>query len=313
MSNSNILIQGIPVERPPHEPGAFQIANSEIVATWPVGTFVENLVVDEDGTVYASVESLREIQAVDRNGHVKTLAKFESSVTGLTLTGNEILANTGTIGQPVWSVARLSKDGDRLGSISIDDALFLNGSTRFRDQKVLVPDSILGRIYEVDVAAGSASVWLDHDLFKKVTSEPMLPGINGLRVSGDHAYFTNTDRAILGYVEIERDGRAGTVKVLAERFVGDDFAVASDGSLFVTNHVYNTLTRLTPQGERIVVAGPDEGMAGSTSAAFHRQSLYVTTTGGILAPYEGIVREAKLIRVEVGIDAGQVGFGGDER
>jgi len=29
-------------------------------------------------------------------------------------------------------------------------------------------------------------------------------------------------------------------------------------------------------------------------------ALYVTTTGGLLAPYQGVVQEAKLLRLDVG-------------
>ena len=48
-----------------------------------------------------------------------------------------------------------------------------------------------------------------------------------------------------------------------------------------------------------------EPPAGTTACAFGRapgdeNALYVTTDGGLVAPYEGAVQEAKLLRFEVG-------------
>lgn len=56
-----------------------------------------------------------------------------------------------------------------------------------------------------------------------------------------------------------------------------------------------------------MLAGLDEGMHGSTSAAFgrteaDRRSLYVTTTGGIIGPIDGRVREAKLVCLDIGVE-----------
>ena len=49
----------------------------------------------------------------------------------------------------------------------------------------------------------------------------------------------------------------------------------------------------------------EQGAVGTTACAFGRapgdeNTLYVTTDGGLVAPYEGAVQEAKLLRLEVG-------------
>jgi hypothetical protein len=44
-------------------------------------------------------------------------------------------------------------------------------------------------------------------------------------------------------------------------------------------------------------------MPGSTACVFHRDdpgALYVTTTGGLIMPLNGVPQEAKLMRLEVG-------------
>ena len=63
--------------------------------------------------------------------------------------------------------------------------------------------------------------------------------------------------------------------------------------------------RLDAAGTRTTVAGPKQGAVGTTACAFGRAPgdenvLYVTTDSGLVAPYEGVVQEAKLLRLEVG-------------
>jgi hypothetical protein len=64
------------------------------------------------------------------------------------------------------------------------------------------------------------------------------------------------------------------------------------------------VVRLDLSGTGATVAGPDQGAVGSTACAFGRvpadaNALYVTTDGGLVAPYQGVVQEAKLLRLEV--------------
>ena len=65
------------------------------------------------------------------------------------------------------------------------------------------------------------------------------------------------------------------------------------------------MVRIDTSSTRATLAGPDQGVVGSTACAFGRASgdttaLYVTTNGGLVAPYQGVVQDAKLIRLEVG-------------
>jgi len=71
--------------------------------------------------------------------------------------------------------------------------------------------------------------------------------------------------------------------------------------------MHYSLVRLAPNGTRQTLAGPGEGMVGSTAAAFGRRTddrtaLYVTATGGVFAPFEGKLQPAKLVRLDVGIE-----------
>jgi len=104
---------------------------------------------------------------------------------------------------------------------------------------------------------------------------------------------------------LQPDGRPGPLETAATHVHADDFAVGASGALYVAHQPEQTVCRLDAAGTRTTVAGPQQGAAGSTACAFGRAPgdehvLYVTTDGGLVAPYEGAVQEAKLLRLEVG-------------
>jgi hypothetical protein len=106
-------------------------------------------------------------------------------------------------------------------------------------------------------------------------------------------------------VPIQPDGSAGNIEVAATRLSADDFAFGMSGSVYITTHPEHTLVRLEPSGARSTLAGPEQGMVGSTACAFGRapgdeNAIYVTTDGGFLIPHEGGIQDAKLVRMEVG-------------
>lgn len=300
------LANGIPVKRPDHDAAATQRVPATVIATWPVGTFVENLLAREDGSIVVSVHSEGCLDVIAPDGERSTWKQFDAGTTGLSLLGDEMFVSVGHPGQSNWSIHRVHRDGRSEKLVDVPEALFLNGSTPFHGTRILVVDSILGRAIEVDTRTGEHATWLEHDLLRKTTTEPMMPGVNGVKIFAKHAYFSSTERALLLRAPVS-GGRAGAIEVVAERFVGDDFAFDVQGNLYVTTHVHNQVQKLGTDGTRTVVAGIEERMNGSTAISFGRspadkRSMYVTTTGGILAPVDGRVQEAKLVRLDVGIE-----------
>jgi hemoglobin len=281
--------------------------STAVVATWPVGTFVENVVALHDGCLILSLQSQRELHRLDRNQRRSSFATLPAPPTGLALLGDSLLVSIGEPGQAGWRMQRVDLDGALKGSFEVPDALFLNGSTPFRRGRILAADSIRGQVLEIDPDHGSSRVWLSHEYLTKTSDDPLVPGINGIKVFRDHVYLTSTERALVLRVQVNPDGTAGRMDVLAERFLADDLALDVDGNLYLTTHVNNTLERLSPAGERSVLAGPEDGLHGATAVAFGRtardlHTVYVTTTGGIVAPVDGRVREAKLVSVDVGVE-----------
>jgi hypothetical protein len=87
--------------------------------------------------------------------------------------------------------------------------------------------------------------------------------------------------------------------------LGDDFAFGESGSLYVTTHPAQTLVCIDPSGKRTTIAGPDQGMVGATACAFgiapgDKEALYVSTDGGFIVPYNDVLQDAKLVRLELG-------------
>jgi hypothetical protein len=77
--------------------------------------------------------------------------------------------------------------------------------------------------------------------------------------------------------------------------------------LYGTTHVYNSVVKITPDGQITTIATAEQGVAGSTALAFGRSagdntSLYVTTNGGMSLPLPTGLEAAKVVRLEVGVE-----------
>jgi hypothetical protein len=150
---------------------------------------------------------------------------------------------------------------------------------------------------------GRWDVWLQGERLRPIV--PKWPGSNGIKIRHGWAWITVSGRRLMVRVPIQPDGSAGGIEVAATRLSADDFAIGTSSSLYLTTHPEHTLVRLDSSGARTTLAGPEQGMVGSTACAFGRapgdeKALYVTTDGGFLIPHESGIQDAKLVRLEVG-------------
>ena len=289
----------------PHDDDPLELVAHEIVTTWPPGTFVENLAPLPDGDFVVSLLSRRELARVRPDGSWSTLANFPVSPVGIVVDGDRLVVGGGEIGTTPQTVFIVGLDGRVQPLVEVPDSLFLNGFTPARAGFVYCVDSLLGVVFEIDLARASARVVLRHDLLGKVSADPMMPGVNGIALGDDALWLTNTDRAVVLRAGLGADGLDGSIDVAAEHLRGDDIALDEHGSVYVTTHIHNTLVRLDPDGRRVALAGPEQGMHGATACAFgvgaDDTALYVTTTGGIVMPVDDVPREAKLVRLDVAV------------
>ena len=307
------VIYDLPPDLPTHHPPPLAARPARVLTTWPLGTFVENLLVRADGDFLISVHSENRIERVGADGDRQVFAHLPAPPTSLVESGEDLFVFGGAPGQSPGYLWRVDAEGRVETRAEVRGALFLNGSSPFLSGSVLVVDSLRGAIFRLSLETGGVDTWFSHESLTKATTFPLMPGGNGLRIFERHVYVSNTDRAILVRVPIQADGSAGEIETVAEHLRADDFVFDSGGFAYLTTHIENTLLRLSPAGERLTIAGPDQGMAGSTAVRFGRtpptqRSLFVTTTGGLIAPYQRTPQPAKLVRIDVDAQAAPIDF-----
>jgi hypothetical protein len=275
---------------PPHDAAPLATVPHRIVAEWPAGTFLENLAVLPSGDIAVSVMSEARIDRVSTSGDVSTLIQLKAPPTGLAMIEGALYAAVGDPGAgeaDLWRIDPATGEGEVF--MPLEGVAFANGLTPFAPGQLLLAESWQGRLVLLDLNAKTVD---------------FLPGANGVKRFGDAVAVSSNGRALVLRVAVRSDGSAGQATVVAERLRADDLAFDSAGALYLTTHIGHSLDRLTPDGARVSLAGPAEGLAGSTACAFHPDGgLYVTTTGGIVAPPGGVLQPAKLVRLEAGARA----------
>jgi sugar lactone lactonase YvrE len=306
MSSSAVQTHA-PEPFPGHDPGVFTPVPCQIVASWPVGHFAENLAVTADGAVLVSLHSH---QRIDRyypaTGEVGTWTTLPAPVAGLAMdAAGTVWATGGELGRAPGLIWRIDASGRAELWTSIADAVFLNGATLHpHGDRLLVAESVTGRILAIDLQTPGATTWMADDRLKPVTEG--IPGANGVKFFGGHVHVSVTGSNLLLRGPLGGDGACLHLETWAENLRADDFSFAADGAAYIATHPANSVLRLGADGSRSTLAGPDAGAVGSTATAFGRatgdtQALYVTTTGGLWSPYQGAPQPAKLLRLDVGV------------
>jgi sugar lactone lactonase YvrE len=290
---------------PGHDGGHWTPVASEVAASWPQGYLAENLAVDPAGAVYVSLHSHHRIDRFDpKTRQVEEFAQLTAPAAGLAFdAASSLWVTGGAVGQAPGYIWRIQSGQPELW-LEIPDALFMNGCTPHPDGRtLLVCESVTGRILAIDQKEKRWSVWLGDDRLRP--KQAKTPGANGIKLHDGWAWISITDQNLIVRSRIGADGSAGPMEVVSEKLRADDFAFGESGAVYIATHPAQTVLRLHPDNGRETIAGPQEGGVGATACAFgrgaeDRQSLYVTTTGGLRYPYRGEVQDAKLLRLNVG-------------
>jgi sugar lactone lactonase YvrE len=292
---------------PDHDGGAFSAVHVRVVATWPAPTFVENLAIDSVGVIFASLYSHHRIDRYDpATGVTAPFAALPAPPLGLAFdAGGSLWATGGTMRTGPGYLWKIGRDGSVQHWTDLPDAVFMNGCTLHPNGHTLLAcESLTGRILAIDLREpGRWSAWLTDERLKP--NHPRFPGANGIKIRDGWAWISVSGRRLMLRTPLQPDGRPGRIETAATHVFADDFAFGASGSLYIATHPEQTVVRLDAAGNRTTVAGPAQGAAGATACAFGRapgdeHALYVTTDGGLVAPYEGTVQEAKLLRLSVG-------------
>ncbi|MBE8987337.1 SMP-30/gluconolactonase/LRE family protein [Nostoc sp. LEGE 12450] len=289
-----------------------ELAPAKIIASFPVNTFLENLAIAIDGTIFVSNHEVGKIVRITPDGNQQIHATVEGKVSGLAFTTNGNLVATGWNADSIPVVSLVSNDGTVETLLTLPDAIFLNGITPLSDTQYLTADSYRGAIWLIDIAKPSGSIWLEHPMLARSNSESVFPAANGLKRFGDFLYVSNTEKMLLLRIPIDNANKPGEPEIFVEQTNIDDFAFDVEGNLYGATHIYNSVVRIAPDRSTTIIAQAESGVIGSTAIAFGqsdgdvydglrlRTAIYVVTNGGMFLPPPTGVVPANVVRLEVG-------------
>lgn len=274
-------------------------SDAEAVATFPNGTFLENLSVRPQGEVLFTSYADQTVLRWTGSGSPSPWARLDVHPVAvlprqrdviLTAHGDSFLAGSSFTMTQQFLI--LGLDGLVQRRIPAPDARFLNGMVEAGPDMILAADSILGRIWRLTPSTGIVTPWLDGALLGQ-DSPSARPGVNGLKINGQWLYFSNSARGGLYRVRIGNAQPAGDIELVAQTGPIDDFAFLPNGDIAATTHGPRLL-RIQRDGNIMPLL--EHGCDGCTAVVLFRGQLLVTTTGNLL---ERGSEPARLLRLSV--------------
>jgi sugar lactone lactonase YvrE len=288
------------------------IVSSKTIAEFRVNTFLENIAADEQGNLFVTSYEEGKVYQIITAGNVQEVAKVDGNVAGIAIDRQGNLLVAGVDGKTP-AVFQIAQDGSVATLMTLPEAVFLNGMTPLTGDRYLIADSFKGAIWEIDAIAKTSKLWLQHEQLEPSKENPSpFPAANGIKICSNTLYISNTQRQYLIRVPISLDYAAGVPEIFLTNVNLDDLAFDVQGNLYAATHVYNSVVKISPQGQVTTIATAEQGMAGSTALAFgrtesDRTSLYVTTNGGMSFPLPNGVEPGKVVRLEIGIRGIELG------
>jgi sugar lactone lactonase YvrE len=249
--------------------------------------YPESLLVDPDGAITVSIVFRGMILKHQADGSVITLGTIPDLQSGepgfVCIARGDDGRLYATASRKRGEVWRIDETGGAPTLIAaLPEGAQPNGIAADGRGGLILGDN-LGGLWWVDPASGSAARWLEHP---ELTRHPggRYPAANGVQRHGAAIYVTNSDRAQVVRIMLGDAGQPGNVAVVASGVPGDDFAIDSAGTAYVTTHPSNSLIVVDDQGRTDILVGAEEGMVGPTAATIAIVGgvrwLYVATDGG---------------------------------
>lgn len=259
------------------------------VASYPAGTFLENLAETPDGRLLVTSYFDRTLLAWDGAGAPVPLASLEVHPVGVLVRDDGIVLTahgTSFAEGPAFTQTNafviLGPDGQHLRTVPVPDAQFLNGLVEVTPGKILAADSLAGRIWQLDLVSGAVTEWLaDPLLATDPAATGQSPGANGLKIHDGWLYVSNSSRQALYRVRLDGATAAGPLEVFAATGPIDDFAFLPDGTIVAASHGAS-LIGIDRRGNVSTLLA--EGCDGCTSVLPFGPAgeLVVLTTGNLL-------------------------------
>lgn len=281
----------LPVER----------VKSTVIHSFPRFTFLEDVAIDKGGAIYASNHLEGKIYKIEGN-NVSTLLDIEGELLCMTRMDDNSLIVTGRDLNHQQYLYQVAADGAPKRIAHLPDAEFLNGVATLDSSHVLVADSYKGVIWKVNVKTGKHTIWIDGPLFERPSRETVYPGINGIQINNNYVYASNSTKALLVRVPINKDLSASTAEIIKQGILVDDFVLDRKGNLYGATHIFNSIIKLTVNNEMSIIAQIDQGVAGSTALSWiddAQTQLLVSGNGAMNSVNKSDVLPARITQLSV--------------
>lgn len=143
-----------------------------------------------------------------------------------------------------------------------------NGIAKRRGKLYVADSSPAGKIWAVPVHGGEPYVWAEHPLLDGDPSVPF-PGPNGVQIFRHELYVANSNSAQIVAFPFPEGGEP---RVVAD--VGcDDFTFDKQGNLYCGTDLFNTVLKVSPDGEVETMLDESDGLDGPTAVLFGRHGV----------------------------------------
>lgn len=217
-----------------------------------------------------------------------------TALTGLAPIGYDKFAVIGGVrgtynytNETIFSVDFSSSNGTTIETaVTLPDAIMLNGmaSLPSNPRVLLIADSRVGCLWRADLDTSTVTKAVEDDTMLAPANATVPIGVDGLKITGGYAYFTNVAKLFFARVPISDDGSAATGPVEVLTYLDDDFDDFAVDGIYAYAAQGPSLVRKVDlaTGELVSVVVNDTAMAGSpTSVTLKGDGIhgYVTTMG----------------------------------
>jgi len=260
-----------------------KLYEAEILATFPPGTFLENLVADEEGNLY--ITNIFEGTILKYSYADNSVSEFARIVGGSA--GSIAIDHDGTIYgggsvEGASAVLKIDKNGNVSRFMDLSQAQSPNGWTYVKPGIFLICSA--GAIWKLDVKNETLTEWLRDELLEKDYTNTH-PAANGIKLYKRFAFVSNSSQGKLLKITMDRDCNPVEIEVY-KNVALDDFCISEDGDIYGTTHPENLIYLIKKKGEPEVIAeGEEDGVRGNSAAVFGKnkgdsKSIYVIGDGG---------------------------------
>jgi len=271
-----------------------------VLQSFPQKTFLENLVVDSDETIYFTSYFDGKIYKMKKNCDAEVFAEIEGNISGITISGDEQILVTGQCNK-VAHVYHLDMKGKLLKTVILKKAsYFLNGICNYKNGLFFIADSHKGVIWLYNMKTGNCSLWLKNFLLESPLpkDKKFRIGVNGLKFRKQTLFVTNTQARTVIKIKISDKGKALSALKYATDITGDDLAIDNDSNIYIATNPENKIVKIDKYKGKTVIVNAEQGAVGVTALyRFSEKIFYAVTNGGLFNPPADGLKEAKVLEI----------------